>query len=339
MPGAGDPAADRLRAGGRALLLLADPVSVAILRELASGPLESPELLARIGHISRSTYFDRLRDLEELSIIARRRQADVPPVAKCRLAPSGDRLLFAAGLLEAWLNGSPQGPLEFGDAYATVATKALAVGWGSTLLRWMAERPRSLTELEQLVDGFGYRKLERATRDLVQAGLAERAVARGRLNPYEVTPWAREAVSPLVAAIRWERHEIPGRSASVTSVEAEGALLLALPLIDLPADVNGTCALLVDAEEPGAKSLGGAVVRMVDGRPVLWVPAAEFGSKADCWVRGTTLAWLDAVSDAPSADLCTGGNTSLAEEVIVALREWSTSPHVSFRRSFESAEL
>src|SRR4051794_19538392 len=59
VPGAVDPAADRLQAGGYALLLLADPVSVSILRQLAAGPLENAELLDRVDFVSRSTYFER----------------------------------------------------------------------------------------------------------------------------------------------------------------------------------------------------------------------------------------------------------------------------------------
>ena len=57
MPGATDPAAERLRAGGRALLLLADPVSVSILRSLEPGPMENSELISRVEGVSRSTYF------------------------------------------------------------------------------------------------------------------------------------------------------------------------------------------------------------------------------------------------------------------------------------------
>ena len=339
MPGAGDPIADRLRAGGRALLLLADPASILILRQLASGPLENSELFDRVEHVSRSTYFDRMRDLEALSLITRKRQADVPPIAECRLTDAGVRLLPVADLLEAWLAGSPQGPLQLEDAYATAVIKVLAVAGGSALLRSLAERPRSLPELAELVHGLGYRKLERIARDLVKAGLAERVAVGGRLSHYGVTPWARQAAGPLAAAIRWERYEIPTRSASVSSIEAEGGLLLALPLIELSVDSAGTCALLVDADAPSAGSLGGAVVQLVDGRPISWAPATAPGFKVDAWARGAALAWLDAVSDACSPDLQLGGNNTLAEKVVSGLREVGSTPSVPVGHSFESADL
>ncbi|MGH2975506.1 MAG: winged helix-turn-helix transcriptional regulator [Solirubrobacterales bacterium] len=260
MPGATDPVAERLRVGGRALLLLADSVSVSILRLLAEAPLESTELINRLENVSRSTCFDRLRDLEELSLILREKRPSVPPSAECRLSDSGRGLLHVADLLEAWLARAPDGPLELGDPSAAAAIKALALGWGSTMLRWLAEQPRSLSELEQLVDDLGYRKLERAAHSLVETGLAERVAVNGRLNPYTVTAWAREAVTPLAAAVRWERRELPERSAPVTATDAEGGLLLARPIVDLPPDLaamaeDGSASLYAGSDSAFAESL------------------------------------------------------------------------------------
>ncbi|HWI94929.1 MAG TPA: winged helix-turn-helix transcriptional regulator [Solirubrobacterales bacterium] len=333
MPGARDPVARRLRAGGRALLLLADPVSVSILCQLASGPLENAELLGRIGFVSRSTYFERMRDLEELSLISRTRRGDVPPIAECRLEMAGAQLLPVARRLDAWLAEAPKGTLRLGEAYATTSVKALAVAWGSTLLRWLAERPRTLSELEQLIHAFGYRKLERIVRDLVEAGLIEPVETRSRLRPYGVTEWGRCAAGLLVAAMRWERHEIPKRSAPVGSMEAEGILLLGLPLIALPEEANGSCGLLVDAGPTGEESLGGAVVRLMDGRPVAWkaaggLEAESIELEADCWVRGPTTAWLGTHAH-PGAAFDMGNNIDLAEKVMAALREVGSGERVS----------
>jgi DNA-binding HxlR family transcriptional regulator len=315
-----------LQAGGRALLLLADPASVSILRQLASGPLEGAELLDRVDFVSRSTYFERMRDLEELSLIGRTRRGEVPPVAECRLETPGERLLPVARRLDAWLADAPRCPLRLGEAYATATVKALAVAWGSTLLRWLAERPRTLTELEQLIHVFGYRKLERILRDLVKAGLVERALVKGRLSLYSVTEWARWTAGLLTAAMRWERQEIAKRSASVSSVEAEGVMLLGLPLVELPADVNGTCALLIHADLPERKGLGGALVRLMNGHPVSWKAAGGLEvevveREADCWVRGSALAWLGVHPAAPGPPFRAGGNTGLAEKIMVALRD------------------
>jgi len=322
MPGAEDPAAGQLRAGSHALLLLADSVSVAILLQLASGPLENAELLERIGFVSRSTYFERMRNLEDLCLLSRTRRGDVPPVAECRLKASAVRLLPAARRLDAWLSRAPSGPLKLGDAYATTAVKSLGIAWGSTLLLWLAEHPRTLSELEQLVHAFGYRKLERIVRELIEVDLIEPVAAKGRLRTYGITEWGRSSANTLAAAMRWERGESAKWGAPVGSLEAQGILLLGLPLVKLPEEASGSCGLLVDGGPSGRESLGGAMVRLIDGHPVSWkavgqseVQAAEF--EADCWVRGTTAAWLGTRAE---ATFVAEGNTALAEQVMAALR-------------------
>jgi len=221
MPGVADPIAGRLRAGGRALLLLSDPVSVSILRELSSGPLGSAELSEQIGFVSRSTYFERMRDLEELSLVSRARRGSVPPVAECRLETAGAGLLSVACRLDAWLADAPRGALRLGEAYASATVKALAVAWGLTLLRRLAEGPRTLAQLEHLVEGVGYRKLERIVRDLVEAGLLERLETKSRPPTYGLTDWARRAAGTLAAAMRWERHELTGERPRGSPLEYE----------------------------------------------------------------------------------------------------------------------
>jgi hypothetical protein len=126
--------------------------------------------------------------------------------------------------------------------------------------------------------------------------------------------------------MRWERHEIAKRSASITWIEAEGVLLLALPLVELPDDACGTCALLVDSDAPRTEGLGGAVVRLSNGCPVSWSAPekTERGAlqrEVDCWVRGPALAWFGTQAKMSGLRLRTGGDTVLAKHVMAALRE------------------
>jgi DNA-binding HxlR family transcriptional regulator len=227
MPGATDPAVVWRRAGGRTLFLLADPISVSILRSLESGPMAGAALSDQVEHVSRGTYFNRMRDLEASFLLIRERRASVPPIAECRLTEAGRQLLPVVDRLEAWLDRAENGSMEPGGASATNVIKALALGWQSMLLPLLAEQPRSLTELEPLVGGFGYRKLERTAHVLVAAGLAERQEVGGRPSPYALTRWACEAVIPLMAAIRWERLHLSEHSPELTPTEAEGVKLLA----------------------------------------------------------------------------------------------------------------
>lgn len=302
-------------------MLLADPVSVSILRSLASGPRGTADLIDEVENVSRSTFFERLRDLEGISLITRERRAEARPIADCSLTEGGRCLLRVARLLDGWLARAPAGPLALGEISSTAAVKALALGWGSTLLRWLAERPHPLTELEQLVEGLGYRKLERAMRDLVNAGLAERAGAEGRLSPYAVTRWGQESVAVVAAAVRWERQRIPDRSAPVTSIEVEAGLLLALPLVELPSGPEGACLLLVDLEYAGAEPPAGVTARISDGHAIWCVSASEFPSPGASWLRGSLSAWLHAVIKGAPARLEIGGNADLTRMLVAALHD------------------
>ena len=323
-----DPAARRLRTGGRTLLLLSDPINASILRLLARGSLESADLGERLRNVSRSTRFERLRELEGLGVIVREKRAGTPPVTECRLTGAGVRLLPVAALLEAWLDAAPAGSLFLGDSSATGTIKALTLGWGSTLLRWLAEQPRSLSELEPLVgEEVGYRELERILRNLIEVGLAERVTGKQRLRPHTVTSWARESTAPIAAAVRWERHEIPECGAPVTAIDAESGLLLALPLIKPPPGLDGACLLLVDTEAPDGDRPGRIAARVADGRLASCAQASEWDVSVGNWLRGTMLAWLDALIEGHSKGLEAAGDVGLAEGLIAALHE------ALFRRS------
>jgi DNA-binding HxlR family transcriptional regulator len=327
-PHASDPIARKLRTGGRTLLLLSDPINASILRLLARGSLESADLGERLKNVSRSTRFERLRELEGLGVIAREKRAGMPPITECRLTGAGVRLLPVAALLEGWLDAAPAGSLVLGDSLATGIVKALTLGWGSTLLRWLAEQPRSLTELEPLVgEEVGYRELERILRNLLEVGLAERVTGKQRLRPYTVTAWARESTAPIAAAVRWERHEIPACGASVTAIDAESGLLLALPLIKPPRGLDGACLLLVETEAPDGGYPGCIEARLADGRLASCTQATGWSPSAGSWLRGTMLAWLDALIEGQATGLEAGGDVGLAEGLIAALHE------ALFRRS------
>lgn len=103
--------------------------------------------------------------------------------------------------LQAWLQLSPAGPIELGSIAAKSAIKALVEGWGSNIVRALATRPLSLTELNSLIPRISYPSLERRLTAMRQVNLLETQSTHGRTTPYEVTEWLRRAI----AAIGWER--------------------------------------------------------------------------------------------------------------------------------------
>jgi DNA-binding HxlR family transcriptional regulator len=110
------PFASEVRAGGRVLALLSDSINVAILRLLARAPLPTPELSRRLGPASRTTRFNRMRELEDLGLIRREKRGGSPPVTYCTLSSRGLALLpvvkdfaewLGAGTLTAEMAGCP----------------------------------------------------------------------------------------------------------------------------------------------------------------------------------------------------------------------------------------
>jgi DNA-binding HxlR family transcriptional regulator len=258
------------------LLLLSDPLNASILRLLARGPLSVSELSSRLCPASRTTRFSRLRDLEQLGVIAREKQGGAPPVTYCMLTPAGRRLLAVLKLFARWLKADPNGPSSPDEVLGACAIKALAVAWQATALRWFAERPRSLTELNaESPPEVSYHELRKAREALSAAGLITPVPSEDRRQSYALTEWARRSASSLAAAIRWERSFLDGAAEAPTAVELEALLLLARPLSLLE----------------GVSSA-----------------ASAWGSR----VAGPSAAWLDALVDGQTEALRTQGGIRLA---------------------------
>ena len=68
------------------------------------------------------------------------------------LTPLGGDLLEVADSLETWLRLAPDGAIGLDSGTAKGAVRALVDGWGSQMLRVLAARPLSLTELDKLRD-------------------------------------------------------------------------------------------------------------------------------------------------------------------------------------------
>lgn len=291
------------------LLVLADPLNASILRLLARGPLPVPELPNHLGPTSRTTRFSRLRELEGLGLIAREKEGGSPPITRCMLTRAGHALLPVARQLRRWLKEKPSGSQGTGELFGASETKALAVGWNSTAIRWLAERPCSLTELDaQSPPEVSYHEARKARAALAETGLIAPVPSGDRRQPYAPTEWARRMARALAAAIRWERDFLVEGVSTPTAVEAEALLLLLAPLIDPLSDreLDGECSLVLD-------DLGGVSVNVRGGRVASCAPGSN--EDAESRISGSLTAWLEALAEGRTADLEMRGEIRLTTAI------------------------
>lgn len=240
------------------LCLLGDPLNASILRSLLRGPLPVSELPKHLCPMSRTTRFARLRDLEDIGVIVRERRAGMPPVAYCALSPAGEELLPVVRQFARWLMLAPDGPLSPDEVTGAQTIKALAIGWETTAVRWLAERPCSLTELDALSPPeVSYHELRKAREALSDAGLIEPVPSADRGQPYAPTGWARRSAACVAAAIRWEKKHLAesGEVSGATEVETLSLLrpvqLEALPPTEARAALAEVEAVVQEAAADG----------------------------------------------------------------------------------------
>lgn len=297
-----------VRAGGLVLALFANPLNALILRAHADGPLRLAELQGKIGWAAHTTLRAALTNLGEIGAMVRP-EAGSRFAVENELTAAGRDMLSAADAVEAWLARAPDGPIALESEAAKGAIKSLGGGWGSTLMRALANRAFTLAELDSLIPGVSYPSLERRIARMRSTGQIEPVEAGGRGTPYVVTEWLRRSIAPLVVAGRCERRHLPDRSAPITNVEVEAAFMLAIPLVALPGSANGTCMLAVQAEagETGnnGRNLAGVTVEVERGEVISC--AARVDEAPPTWALGTAEEWLDVVIDGGFETLRFGG--------------------------------
>lgn len=305
------------RAGTRALTLLATPLNGKILRTLSEGPKRLIDLRRVCGSPAQTTLRAHLRELEEVGAVAKRRRNSFPGALEYEMLPPGGELLFVAAALERWLQDAPEGPLPFGGGEAKAAIKALVEGWSSTMLRVLAAGPLSLTELDGVIGDLSYPSLERRLAAMRLAGQIEACPAKGKGTPYTVTAWLRQGIAPLAAAARWERRYLPEDTSPITRVDAEAAFLLTLPLLQLPADLSGSCRMGVEMSGERERRLVGATAYVDQGKVASCTVRLQ--GDADAWATGSTNAWLHAVIGFDTDLLDLGGDQRLARSLVDGL--------------------
>lgn len=215
------------RAGGRILRLLSDALNASILRCVLRESMPVSELSCRLLGASRTTRFGRLRELEDLGVIVRERRPGTPPVAHCALSLAGQELLPVVRRFARWLELSPDGPSSPDVACGAQTIKALAIAWDTTVVRWLAERPCSQTELAAMSPpDVSYHEVRNAREALSKAGLIVPVPRTDRRQPYAPAEWFRRSAGCIAAAIRWEEKHLTEPAPAPWAMEIETLSLL-----------------------------------------------------------------------------------------------------------------
>jgi DNA-binding HxlR family transcriptional regulator len=309
------------RTAASVLSLFSVPLNGLILRALGEGPMRLTELRKEVGGPAQTTLRGNLSGLQEIGAITKHSREGKPNVLEHMLTPLGEELLLVANGLDAWLARAPDGAIAFESAAAKASIKALVGGWVSTIVRALAARPLTLTELDRLIDTFTYPALERrlgAMRLVSQVKLCPDGDRKRR--PYTVAPWLRRAVGPLLLASRCERRHMATETPPLARIDVEAGFLLAVPLIRLPAQTRGVCQLAVEANGGGSEAqVIGVRTEVRDGRVVSCVARLE--SQPRNWVSGSAPAWHDAVIERDAELLEYGGDAELGRELVHALHD------------------
>jgi DNA-binding HxlR family transcriptional regulator len=304
----------RVRSGAQALTLLSAHRNVLVLEALAGGPRRQAELRRIAGLPAQTTLRALLKGLEQIGAIGKHRRNAFPGTLEYGLEKPGEELLFVVVALERWLAQAPGTPIELGSDTAKAAIKALVEAWSASMLRALAAKPLSLTELDRLIAELNYPSLERRLGGMRIAGLVEALPGNGRGTPYAVTEWLRRGMAPLTAAIRWERHHIRDRTAPLGQLDVEAGFLLMLPLLRLPSDVDGQCRMAVELPNGSKRQLAGVIVELRAGKISSCTSRLE-GTPA-AWMSGSAAAWLAAAIEADTAQLELGGDCRLARALL-----------------------
>lgn len=311
------------RAGGQALSLLAAPLNVHILAALAEGPKELMDLRRAVGSPPQSTMRVYSRTLAELGVLEQQRQDQFSGSSLYTITASGIALLKVGEVLQRWLNEAPDGSIQLGSTLSKSTVGALVEGWSTNVVRALAAKPLSLTQLNRLIPKVSYPSLERRLGGLRLANLVEPHPGEGRGTPYRTTEWLRRAVVPLAAAVAWERKHLSDSTPAVGRLDVEAAFLLAIPLMAIPEDLTGRCRLAVEVQGGTSPVLAGVLISVEEGRVTSC--SSRLDGEVEGWASGTPGEWLHRMNGGADEGLEFGGDVSLVLTLTDALRAAGTT--------------
>jgi DNA-binding HxlR family transcriptional regulator len=306
----------RPRTGAQVLAFLAIPLNVTLLRQLQSGPKLPEELWRGSGSPAKRLFRSRLATLERLGVVVKRGHSFFPRFREYELGKPGGELGFVMVALERWFAASRGERFELDSSAASKTIQLVLDAWSSTLMRALAAGPCSPSELDALVDPLARATLERRVEAMRRAGLLEAIERDGGTTAYVRTAWLCRAMGPIVAASRWERGNMPDRSAQIGRTDAETALLLTMPLLQLPPTARGACRLVVEVSDGGGEADATVTAVARDCRIASYEAASR---NAAASASGPPSAWFRAAIEADPGHLEVSGDRRLACGLLNAL--------------------
>jgi hypothetical protein len=316
----------RARAGALTLLYLASPmerpVLLMLLAEATTGvevleELEAPDEHAAIAAVFNDAYLVEPVD-PELG------PGDpIGPDTLLQPTPAGREVPLVATALQRWLGSCPAGPIELGPDSGPVLSPLLT-GWASAVTHALAAEPLTAAQVCEAVQTLDLESVEGRIEAMEGAGLLDAVAGERGETRYAPTEWLRLGIAPLAAAARMELRHPPGDTAPIAALDAEAAFHLALPLLELPEKLSGTCSLAVDLEEGVRYSPAGVTARLEQGRVVSCEARSE--EEADAWAAASVGDWLDSVIEGDAKRVRAGGERRLVSALLDELHRTLFGP-------------
>lgn len=298
--------------GAEVLRLIGYPVVRQVLADLGRRSRRPSEI--DLGwRVDVSTFHRHAPELLAVKAITRRAVPGPPRQVFYSLGPTGAEL---CALIDGWLALLPsahrtdwRAPIGFGEAWAAGVTQALLDG------------PLGLPEIEMSVHlarpGVTGHQIRRLLRNECRAGFLLSEAPRGQ-ERYRLADRGRYAVGELATSARFERLNMPETAVPIAVDDVVDALRAHLPLLELPAGLEGVCEFAV-VGDPGRRNgvalawaeVGhGRVVANGSGRPP---------QPADTWARGTIGQWMATIIEHRRDGIRAAGERALGRAVVDAL--------------------
>ncbi len=313
----------KARAGALTLLYLASPmersVLLTLLAEATTGArvldeLEAPDLddPAAIAAIFNDSYLLEPADPDHPP------GAPIGPDTMLQPTPAGRDVPFVGLVLQHWLDRCPDGPVELGPEAGPVLAPLLT-GWCSMVTHALAAGPLTAVETHDAIQVLDLDTVEARIESMEEAGQLEALPGPEGEPRYAVTEWLRMGIAPLAAAARMELRHPPGDTAAVASLDVEASFLLTLPLLELPADLSGSCSMAVELDEGVDGSPAGVTAQIEKGRLVSCKRGLD--ESVDAWAAGSAAEWLDTLIEPDAQQVRSGGERSLPRRLLYELHK------------------